>query len=341
MIGANIQQPATSGGSVTPGTVDNAIVRANGTGNNAIQGSDINIDDATTSTQNNVALVNQHSGQTNSALVLTPKGTGAFVLGPKPDGTTTGGNARGVNAVDLQLTRTASGEIASGEGAFTAGRGNTASNIRAVALGNGNTASGNSSVAIGRLNVASNTFAAAIGGSQNTSSGEQSFSCGLQNTASGNNSGAFGASANANRLGMQAHASGLFASVGDAQRVRFVLRCKTTTNTAVQMALDGATTYLSIPSGKIISCTINITGAKSDGTAVAHYLRQYCVKNVAGTSSQVYAPVTIGSDNAAGTSIALSANDTNDTLRIDVTGVASETWRWVATVDAVEFTYGT
>jgi hypothetical protein len=140
---------------------------------------------------------------------------------------------------------------------------------------------------------------------------------------------------------MFAHASGQFAAFGDAQRARFVLRCKTTTNTGVEMALDGATTYLGIPSGKIIACTINITGTKSDGSAVAHYLRQYCVKNVGGTSSEVYAPVTIGTDNAAGTTIALSANNTDDTLRILVTGVASETWRWVASVDAVEVAYGT
>jgi hypothetical protein len=60
-----------------------------------------------------------------------------------------------------------------------------------------------------------------------------------------------------------------------------------------------------------------------DGSAVAHYLRQYCLKNVAGTTSEVYAPVTIGSDNAAGTSIALSANDTNDALRVEVTGITA------------------
>jgi hypothetical protein len=140
---------------------------------------------------------------------------------------------------------------------------------------------------------------------------------------------------------MQAHAAGQFAAKGDAQRARFVLRCKTTTNTGVEMALDGATTYLGIPSGKIIACTINITGSKSDGTAVAHYLRQYCVKNVGGTSSEVYAPITIGTDNASGTTIALSANNADDTLRILVTGIASETWRWVASVDAVEVAYGT
>jgi hypothetical protein len=76
------------------------------------------------------------------------------------------------------------------------------------------------------------------------------------------------------------------------------------TNSAVELFLDGSSTRLTIPSGKIFAFTINISGVKSDGSAVAHYLRQYCLKNVAGTTTEVYAPVTIGTDNAAGTSIA-------------------------------------
>ena len=135
---------------------------------------------------------------------------------------------------------------------------------------------------------------------------------------------------------MQSHASGQFAAVGDAQRARFVLRCATTTNTGVEMALDGATTYLSIPLDKAFFCNIKIVGIRDDGSAVATYERQYAVKNVTGTSSEIYAPITIGTDNAAGTTIALSANNADDTLRILVTGVASQNWRWVASIDAVE-----
>jgi hypothetical protein len=65
---------------------------------------------------------------------------------------------------------------------------------------------------------------------------------------------------------------------------------RTTTNSAVELFLDGSSTRLTIPSGKVLGLTINITGIKSDGSAVAHYLRQYCLKNVAGTTTEVYAP---------------------------------------------------
>ena len=284
--------------------------------------------------------ISENTTATNSDLVLTPKGTGALILGPKPDGTATGGNARGLNAVDLQRARSNATQVCSGSYAF-------------IGSGNQNTiGAGDMYAAIcsGSLNAigsgASGQYTFIGAGVGNSSTAQHGvIGGGYYNSASGIYSAILGGTnARADRRGMQAHANSTFgnafANNGDAQRARFVLNCKTTTNTGVEMALDGATTYLGIPSGKVIAMTINISGVKSDGLAVAHYLRQYCVKNVSGTSTQVYAPVTIGTDNAAGTSIALSANDADDTMRILVTGVASETWRWVASIDAIEIGYG-
>jgi len=351
---------------ITTGSVDNAVLRADGTGGATLQNSDLNIDDATVSTQANVAITNQHSGQSNSAIVLTPKGTGAFILGPKPDGTTTGGNARGANAVDLQTTRSASTQIAGGTNSFAVGSGNTVTNSNGVAIGSNNSVTGGSfpSAAIGANCSANATSAFAFG--RNSSAGNYAFavggfcnasgdgSCGVGNSAisSGQNSQAFGESVTSsatyssafgnfgvsNRHGMFSHCGGTFSgtATGDAQRARFVLRCATTTNTGVEMALNGSTTYLSIPLDKAFFCNIKIVGIRDDGSAVATYERQYAVKNVTGTSSEIYAPITIGTDNAAGTTIALSANNGDDTLRILVTGVASQNWRWVASIDAVE-----
>jgi len=356
------------GGSV--GAVDNAVLRAD-VGTGVVQNSSIIIDDETTSTQNNVAIRNNDS-QTNSALVLSPKGTGAL-LAQKPDGTATGGNARGNYAVDLQLQRSAATQVAGGLNAvILAGQNNTASgsysvaggttciasNFACVAIGQQMSATGAAAVSVGGFSgQAQGSYSTVIGGQSNISSGSNSgiFSSdnstasgstgvvlgGSGSRASNTNSAAFGASALSDRRAMQAYSAGQFAAQGDAQRARFVLRNKTTTNAAVELFLDGSSTRLTIPSGKIFAFTINISGVKSDGTAVAHYLRQYALKNVAGTTTEVYAPVTIGTDNAAGTTIALSANDTNDALKVEVTGITSEIWRWVASVDAVEIAYGT
>lgn len=142
-------------------------------------------------------------------------------------------------------------------------------------------------------------------------------------------------------FGEVAHAAGNFSAIGDAQHSTFVLRVKTTNATATEMAVDGSTSRLSVPSGTILSGTVNIVGSKSDGAAVARYLRQFTIKNVGGTTSLVGSVITLGTDNAASTSISITANNTNDFLSIQVTGIASETWRWVAVVDAIRMSYGT
>jgi hypothetical protein len=117
---------------------------------------------------------------------------------------------------------------------------------------------------------------------------------------------------------------------------------RTTTNAAVELSLNGINglTRFTIPSGFIHHYFIIITGIKSDGSASAHYMRQYAIKNVNGTTSEVFAPVTIGTDTASGTSISITANDTNDALKIECTGILNETWRWHAQVHCTEMLYG-
>jgi hypothetical protein len=405
--------------------------------------------------QANVAIVQNTTG-TDSALVLTPKGTGALIAGQKPDGTLTGGNARGSKSICLVGDRSAATQVASGSnsvaigyratasgttslaisGAATAtdavgirgtasgtgavGIRGTASGVnsitiqgsasadntialgasasasagtciaigqntvansfggvavgasstttsgyafgstsaggdKAISIGVNNTATQYSCIAIGRLNNSTGSSDSICIGESNTSSGSRSYSIGANNSSSGqyavalgqsnassgDHSHASGLQSSANRYGMVGRANGQFSASGDAQSARFVMRNKTTTNSAVELFLNGSSTRLTVPSGKIIALTINIAGVSSTGAAVAHYMRQYCLKNVAGTTSEVYAPITIGTDNAAGTSIALSASDASDALVVSVTGTTSTIWRWVASVDAVEIAYGT
>ena len=295
-------------------------------------GSNYTVGIADSVTQANIAITNNHVGFADSFLVLTPKGTGGVIFGPKPDGTATGGNARGIYSVDLQTSaKTGPAQVASGAySALVGGQANRASGAHSFCGG-------------GNANTPSGTFSVTCGGQSNIASGGQSFiGGGISNTVSSTNAFiAGGIQGLADRYGISAHSSGQIATPGDAQKTTAVFRNKTTTNSAVELFLDGASARYTVTSGKIISMLINITGTKSDGSAVAHYVRQYSIKNIGGTTSQVYAAVTVGTDNAAGTSIAISADDTNDSLKIEVTGVASETWRWVASVDAVEVGHGT
>ena len=218
-------------------------------------------------------------------------------------------------------------------------------------------ASGQDSFQVGIYATASGTGSAIVGGSSNTASGQYSGIIAASNSvASGQratviagtaaqataNSGiAYGEFSLADRIFMQAHSGGRFSAVGDAQRARFVLRNKTTNDTATELFLNGSSVRLTIPSGKYLTGTINIAGIKSDGSAAASYIRQFSIKNVAATTSLVGTVNTIGTDEVASTSIAITADDTNDALDIAVTGIASETWRWAAVFNGIEIAYGT
>ena len=311
------------------------------------------------------------TGTANINLVLSPKGAGAFML-QTPDGTLTGGGPRGSNAIDLQLSRTTETQVASGAAsAILGGTENTASGTNAVVLGatrctasgmsslaqgDDSTASGLSSIAMGSFSRATNNHAVSIGrnglasgnpsvaismGTGATASGATSLAIGSATTASATNAVAMGFSALANRQGIAAYAQGQFAASGDAQEVRWVLRGKTADGATSNLLADGSAARCSLSSGKILHAQVMIVGSKSDGSAIAVYARQVCLKNVGGTTSLVGTVNTIGTDTAAGTTIAITADDTNDALQIAVTGVAGENWRWVATVTGPELAYGT
>jgi hypothetical protein len=270
------------------------------------------------------------ASDTNSSIILSPKGDGSIIAGPVPDGTSTGSNARGTYVVDLQLRR--DNVDARCGGIYSA-----------LLSGYSCRATGTASACVaGSTNNAAGDYSFIGGSGVCTTSGAYSTIIGCsQSSATSAYSGAVASDrALADRRAMIAQAGGMFATTGDAQRAKFVLRCKTTTNAAVEMALDGSTTYLTIPSGKVMFCNIKVVGVKSDGAVVATYERQYAAKNVAGTSSEVYAAVTIGVDNASSTSLEVATVDAGDYIRIRPTGITSETWRWVASVDAVEVAYG-
>lgn len=304
------------------------------------------------------------TGAVNVPFVITPRGTGAFILGPMPDGTATGGNARGQYAVDLQITRTTAGKVASGESTFAAGKDNVISSTYqpcGAALGRDNTVN-NGGFAAGWGNTASgNAFSIALGKANTVSGGEGAFALGNQNlVTSSHGCGALGyacesvtyqsiAIGQASRAyipGQVAQSAGAFSVAGDNQYVRDVLCIKTTNNTPTTLTTSrnlGGAARRTIPSGKLFLFVAKIVGVKSDGTSRACYIREGAIINIAGTTSLVGAITTIGADHEdnAATDVAITADDTNDALDISVTGITSETWRWVAVVEGVEVAYGT
>ena len=305
-------------------------------------------------------------GTAATSLVLTPRGTGAVIAGSLPDGTSTGGNARGVNAVDFQRTRDTASAVASGNGSFIAGGyRNTASGSYAFSCGEWNSVGGFGSSGIGYRNTITggNTDYAFTGiGSTNNISGaygEALTAIGRNNTVSAsfktgatsighyctsNETGslATGSYSKADRFAQFSHAAGQFAAAGDAQRSNFVLRCVTSlSSAAVEMALDGGTTYLTIPSGKTMAFTAHIAGTKVGGTDGAYFIRKGIIRNNAGTITLIGTIVeeTVYAGTGGTTTCVVDAFETAaDYLRIRVATpwTSAETWRWVANVEAIE-----
>ena len=127
------------------------------------------------------------SDTTNSNLALVPNGTGA-IIASVPDGTATGGNARGQYAVDLQRGRVNSNQVSSGTESFIGnGEENRVTGIRSSILnGIANQVTLNeSSIVGGRLNTISNEFSFLGGGvSNNISSGYSNIAGGNGNNVS-------------------------------------------------------------------------------------------------------------------------------------------------------------
>jgi hypothetical protein len=153
-----------------------------------------------------------------------------------------------------------------------------------------------------------------------------------------------GKDSNSDRQFQYSYASGSFSSNGDAQKILFVLRNKTTSATPVVLGMGPTSSVLlTVSSGKLMFCDVLISGIKSDGSSSCCYKRKLAIKNVGGTTSLVGSIETIGTDQEDNvlTDVSITANDTNNSLEISVTGIASETWRWIAVVEGLEIAYGT
>jgi hypothetical protein len=160
------------------------------------------INDWTTAFSSAVQATSSWSATNAAANVnaaIRPKGTGA-ILASVPDGTITGGNARGTNAVDLQLSRNNANQVASGNFSVIVGGVNSrvTANNSFIGAGEANSISASfATIGGGRSNTISQSDATICGGQTNTASGQHSFvGSGNLNTASGQYSAVTGGQSN-------------------------------------------------------------------------------------------------------------------------------------------------
>lgn len=276
-----------------------------------------------------------------------------------------GGNARGTDAIDLQVTRTVATQVASGTNSTIGGGArNESSGLESTVSGGGdniasgaestvgggvsNNASGaNAVIAGGDSNSALAQNATVGGGSGNTVTGINATVCGgIQNDAGGRNSVVLGGQgAITNLYGQVSFTSIGFVNPGDAQGMDLIwIRATTDATANREMFLDGSTQRASILSGTTWFFDIMLVG-RSDAGVSACWTAKGLITNNAGTTAMTCA-ATIASvcDGTGGTwgvvgSFVVSADNANDALHLDVTGAVATNIHWVAHGRLVQVQY--
>jgi hypothetical protein len=273
-----------------------------------------------------------------AAVIGQPKGTGAL-LAQIPDSTAVGGNARGANAVDLQTSRTAATQVASGAQS-------------AVHGGSANTASGSgSTVAGGLTNTASSANTAIGGGSTNTASGiSATVAGGNTNTANGSYSwvpGGFNATARA-AYGKGVFAAGRFAADGDAQQGWSVLRRQTTDAIASRVTADGGSAglnnTLNLPNFAAFYGRLRVVSKLTGGTDVAVWdVTVAAVRGATASTTVVFLGAGAGQTPTASNGVSapnwrltIAADTANGGIAISVAGAAASIINTVASFDSTE-----
>lgn len=294
------------------------------------------------------------------AVDLQTERTGVTMVASGANSVITGGKNNTASATDSHVGGGSMNTASGADSTVGAGVSNTASGANAcVAGGTGNTASDiDAFVGGGNTNVASAQDAGVICGVGNVASGGEAFigggngnlasggdaviSGGESNIASGIYSSVPGGNAaNANQYGQVAHASGAFTTQGDAQASEVIFRGSTANATQTEIFLDGAATRLTVPNNTSWGFEIMCVARRSDGTS-AVLTSIGGIKNDAGVVVVIAAVAasTVVADGSAGAivagSLVVDADDPNNSLRVRVTGVIAESWRWCARCRLVE-----
>ena len=286
---------------------------------------------------------------TNSGLVLSPKGTGYFKAGTEPDGTSTNGTSPGNYAVDLMLgSKSNSAQVAGGQ--FSSLIGGTTSQIGtsntygAILGGQANVLGGtatHSAILGGYSNqiVSSATHGAVLGGRFNYVDGANAVALGGDNNfASHTNSVIIGKTGQTRTENSLSISGGTFASIfGDAMSFQTVLRGQTTNTVApLSLANDGTAFYAHQDNTSIV-WDINVIGRVATGDTCSYHLRASTKRNAGGNVQFIGAIDSLERENNAAWNADLVIDTTN--LRVQVTGTAFQTIRWVAHVRATMVTF--
>lgn len=273
-----------------------------------------------------VAWKDATSGSEDSQLELRLETGGAPNLCAvivSPQFVSADGNARGVGSNDLQKSRTAVTDVASGQNCVIAG-------------GHSNEASGNV-VAIGGgyLNVASTDYSTVGGGYRNRTNGQYSTIPG-------------GYGAYTDKRGQVTTGGFYFATRGDAQGTIQVFvgrnvasHTNTTWYDLYLNSIDAVDGLLSIPADTLWNFEILLSGLTSGAPQRWCYSITGSIVNDGGTTTLIASTVTVINESDAAYEAQVVADDANDALLVQVrrNGGSDYDVRWLATLKILELTY--
>lgn len=330
---------------VTDGTANGLFRVGSAAGGGGVTGFVTGKNTATPNATVPVCYIAVDDAAANVDLALQTKGTGALILGVPDNAATVGGNKRGANAIDIQQERTAATQVASG--------------ANAVAIGRRCTSSNSSSTAIGFDCLGSGIYAVSMGGSTSVT-GNYSVGIGYTISVTGDYSVSFGANCSTNAatqvaIGRFAHAGAIignhaysndrFSVDGDSQKTSLVLRRSTSNATATVLATNGsagsAANQKTLVNNSLVTFRGRVSARQNTTGDSAAWEFSGAIKRGANAAStallSAVTPVLIGADTgAAAWALTVTADATTGCLKIEATGEASKTIRWVCVLDCCE-----
>jgi chloramphenicol 3-O-phosphotransferase len=136
--------------------------------------------------------------------------------------------------------------------------------------------------------------------------------------------------------------NGFFTTLGDARQSVYVLRNITTTATPTLLYLNGSSTLLVLRNNSVYTFSILVAGRRTDavGDGAGYRIEGAIRQDTTAASTTLIGAVSqyILGETTAAWNATVTADVTNGSLNITVTGEAAKTIRWVATVTTCEVT---
>lgn len=174
----------------------------------------------------------------------------------------------------------------------------------------------------------------------NVITGANAVAIGSGNVATSSNSLALGLSAKAALFGQIAHASGQFLTIGDAQGSDFIFRGQTTTAIPTEIFLDGVSSRLILSNNSAIVFETLIIARRTD---IIQDYAGFRIEGVIKRDGTIGTTAIVGITNKtvisrtnAGLDVNIIADTVNGSLKIIATGIASQSYNWVARIVSIE-----